>query len=144
MAIFNIHVRNRKRKNAIGSVTSIRIQQITNFAKYLSKNEHDQCAFLDLFVRTQYRTCPVRHLTDLELVPHPQNICPVHVPSGILGSWKWSPTPKMLFSTNYSNIKRNGFERKPKKTTFHVWFTMNLHVFTKSLNDPRVDTHILV
>ena len=46
---------------------------------------------------TQYRTCTFRHPKDLEVVPHPRQ---VPVPSSTLGTWKWSPTPRMLSLMN--------------------------------------------
>ena len=57
--------------------------------------------------------------------PNPEHICPVHVPSDTLWTWKWSPAPKMLSSINSSSIKRNGFERNPSNqnsTSVLSWF----------------------
>ena len=60
--------------------------------------------------KIQYRPCTFRHLRDLEVVPHPRK---VPVLSSTLGSWKWSPTPKMLSTINKNQTK----QRNPKSET---------------------------
>ena len=54
-------------------------------------------------------TCPLWHLEDLEVVPH----------------------PTMLSSINSSRIARNGFEIQPPKPRFDLRFTIYFNYFTK-------------
>ena len=73
-------------------------------------------------VRTQYRTCPFWHPTDLEVIP----------------------TPKILSLINSSNMKSNYFERKPKTHRFVCVLPCCFTWLPKTKNDRTADKHILV
>ena len=66
---------------------------------------------------------PFRHLKEMDVVPHPQNICPVHVPSSTQRTWKWSPTPNHIchvsaIFVNIDKIFTNVLSFCPK----HIFF----------------------
>ena len=74
----------------------------------------------------QYRTCTFRHPQDLEVVPHPRQ---VPVPSSTLGTWKWSPTPRMLSLMNDQNKQRNPESEKSTKTKIRLVFYLAVSLF---------------
>ena len=67
----------------------------------------------------------------------------VHVPSGTLRTWKWSPTPRSVILDKLFKYKEKWFgEKTQNQDSISVYYDFSF--FTKDEDDPRVDTHIPV